>query len=170
MWSSAFLFPAPPDSPKAINSGGWGAEPPRDNLPAFDTAGCCAAVLVVVAAPSFDLLFSILQTQKPVFIQALLPKPAVERFDEGVICGLAWPGKIQNYVTSISPQVNFFGDELRTIVRPDALRHRRLESKPVPDSGFPVPVRREKVIRVIQWAVSIVPKPKLIEKSVKCLI
>ena len=40
---SALYFPAHPELLKALNSGGLGAEPPRDNLPAFDTPGCCAA-------------------------------------------------------------------------------------------------------------------------------
>jgi hypothetical protein len=37
-------------------------------------------LLIVVAPPSLDLSFSILQAQKPVFIQALLPKTAVIAF------------------------------------------------------------------------------------------
>jgi hypothetical protein len=52
-----------------------------------------------VAAPSLDLVFSILQAQKPVLIPALLPKTAIERFDEGIVCGFPWPGKIQDYAT-----------------------------------------------------------------------
>jgi hypothetical protein len=47
-----------------------------------------------MAPPSFDLLFSILQAQKPVIIQAFLPKAAVKGFDEGVVRRFAWPGKI----------------------------------------------------------------------------
>jgi hypothetical protein len=91
-------------------------------------------LLVVVAAPSLDLLCSILQAQKPVFIQTLLPKPAVERFNEGIVRGLPRPGKIQDHPMSISPQVNFLGDKLRAVVYPDAfwhpiLGHRQVESR-----------------------------------------
>ena len=88
-------------------------------------------LLMVVAAPGFDLFLSILQAQKPVLIQAFLPKPAVERFDEGVVCGLAWPGKIQDHAMSISPQVNFFGDELRAIIHLEALRHPTVDHRQV---------------------------------------
>jgi hypothetical protein len=61
-------------------------------------------LFIVVAAPGADLLFSILQAQKPVLIQAFLPKTAVKRFDEGVVRGLAWPGKVQNQGAQVPPQ------------------------------------------------------------------
>jgi hypothetical protein len=80
-------------------------------------------LLVVVAAPSLDLLCSILQTQKPVLIQAFLSKPAVERFDEGIVRGLARPGEVQDDAMGIGSQVNFFGDKLRAVVHPEAFRH-----------------------------------------------
>jgi hypothetical protein len=80
-------------------------------------------LLVVVAVPSLDLLCSILQAQKPVFIQALLPEPAVKRFDEGVVRGLPRPREVQDYAMGIGPQVNFLGDELRAVVHPDTFRH-----------------------------------------------
>jgi hypothetical protein len=58
-----------------------------------------------------------------VLIQALLPKPAVERFNEGVVRGLPRPGKIQDHTVGISPQVKFFGDKLRTVVQLEPFRH-----------------------------------------------
>jgi len=39
----ALYFPAHPELLRAKNCGGSGAEPPRDNLPAFDIPGCCGA-------------------------------------------------------------------------------------------------------------------------------
>jgi hypothetical protein len=45
LMGSAFLFPAPPDSPKALNSGGSGAEPPRDTPAALDSPNCCGAAV-----------------------------------------------------------------------------------------------------------------------------
>jgi hypothetical protein len=52
-------------------------------------------LLIIVAAPGFDLFLSILQAQKPVLIQAFLPKAAVERFDKSIVCGLPRPREIQ---------------------------------------------------------------------------
>ena len=91
-------------------------------------------LLVVMASPSFNFLFSILQAQKPVLVQAFLPKTAIERFDKGIIRGLPRPGEVQDYAMGVSPQVNFLGDKLRAIVHPDAfwhpiLGHRQVESR-----------------------------------------
>jgi hypothetical protein len=87
-----------------------------------------------MAPPGFDLFLSILQAQKPVLIQALLPETAGERFDEGIIRGLSRPGEVQDDAVGLGPQVNLFGDKLRAIVQPDAFRHpilghRLLESR-----------------------------------------
>jgi hypothetical protein len=48
---------------------------------------------IVVKTPSIDLIRSIFQAQKPVLVQALLPKTAVERFDEGTLSH----GAVQGY-------------------------------------------------------------------------
>ena len=91
-------------------------------------------LLVVVAAPSCDFFCSILQTQKPVLVQTLLPKAAVKGVDEGIIRGLPGPGEVQDDAMGIGPQVKFLGDELRAVVQPDALwhpimGHRQVESR-----------------------------------------
>src|SRR5208337_4843483 len=70
---------------------------------------------IVVKTPSIDLIRSIFQAQKPVLVQALLPKTAVERFDKGIVRGLARPGKIYDHPMGIGPQINFLGDELRAV-------------------------------------------------------
>jgi hypothetical protein len=64
-------------------------------------------LLVVGAAPSFDFLFSILQAQKPVLVQAFLPKPAVERFDAGIVRGFPRPGKIQDHAMGREAKRNY---------------------------------------------------------------
>jgi hypothetical protein len=58
-----------------------------------------------------------------VLVQALLAKTAVERFDEGIVRGLARPGEIQDHPMGIGPEVYLLGDELRAIIHPDPLRH-----------------------------------------------
>jgi hypothetical protein len=71
---SALGFPAHPDLLKAINSGGRG-QSPREILQRRLVAQAAGGpLLVVMVTPGFDLFLSILQAQKPVFIQALLPR------------------------------------------------------------------------------------------------
>jgi hypothetical protein len=136
LMGSAFLFPAPPDSPQAINSGGSGAERPREVIRRrLIPQAAVGPLLVVVAVPSLDFLFSILQAQKPVLVQTFLPKPAVKRLDEGVVRGLPRPGEVQDYAMGVGPQVNFLGDKLRAIVHPDAFRHPILGHRQVEGCG-----------------------------------
>lgn len=47
--------------------------------------------LIVVHAPSFDLRARIVKKKKPVQIDALIPRAAVERFDERIVCGFSAP-------------------------------------------------------------------------------
>jgi hypothetical protein len=70
-------------------------------------------LLIVVAAPGFDLFLSILQAQKPVFIQALLPETAVD--DSMKALSVGFPGREKSRTTpwGLGPQVYFLGDELR---------------------------------------------------------
>jgi hypothetical protein len=75
---------------------------------------------MVVAAPSLDLLGSILQAQKPGLIQALLPPPAGERFDAGIVRGFPWPGKVQDFALGLGPQINSPGVKPRAAVHRDA--------------------------------------------------
>ena len=62
-------------------------------------------LFVVVTPPSLDLFCSILQAQKPVLVQTLLPKAAVKGFDEGIVRGLPRPGEVQDDAMGVSPQV-----------------------------------------------------------------
>lgn len=72
--------------------------------------------VVVVDPPSFDLLPGVVQTQKPVDVQALVPERAVERFDERIVGGSARPGKVHRYLIFVCPPVQSFADELTAVV------------------------------------------------------
>ena len=96
------------------------------------TQAAVGPLLVIVAAPSLNLLCSILQAQKPVLIQALLSEPVLNDSMKALSVGL--PGREKSYAMSVSPQVNFLGDELWAVVQTDALRHpilghRQVESR-----------------------------------------
>jgi hypothetical protein len=54
------------------------------------------------------------------FLQALLPPPAVERCDAGIVRGFPWPGKVQDFAPGLSLQINFPGVKPRAPVHPDA--------------------------------------------------
>lgn len=45
-------------------------------------------------------------------VQTLRPEACVERFDEGVVRGLARPGEVQGAAAAVSPKVQGPGDEL----------------------------------------------------------
>ena len=51
--------------------------------------------LIVVPPPFLDHLAGMLQTDKPVRVQALVPKSPVEALDVGVLHGLAGPDKAE---------------------------------------------------------------------------
>ena len=44
-----------------------------------------------------------LQTGEPVFIEALIPKPPIERFDVRLLVGLAWFDEEQLNASGVSP-------------------------------------------------------------------
>lgn len=51
--------------------------------------GLLWSLLVIFPAPSFDDHTGVCQAGEPVFVQAFLPEAAIERFDVGVLVGLA---------------------------------------------------------------------------------
>lgn len=65
---------------------------------------------VVVLPPRFYLILGVGHRQKPVLVQALLAKSAIERFHDAVVCGLPGTDKIQHS-----------GRELSAIVHAEAL-------------------------------------------------
>jgi hypothetical protein len=87
---AALYFFAYPELLKALNSGVRGQRPREILHRRLIPQAAVRPLLIVVAPPSFDLLLSILQARKPVFIQAFLPKTAVKGRNEGIIRGLPW--------------------------------------------------------------------------------
>ena len=69
-------------------------------------------LLVVILSPEVDLLLGIRQAQEPVFIQALLTKPSVERLD----IRIARSTEVQLHAVEVSPPVQAPGNKLRAVV------------------------------------------------------
>ena len=67
-------------------------------------------MLILVPPKGIDFLLRVLQQREPVHVQALLQKPAVERFDRG-------------------PEVHRGADELGAVVAVDPLRQPALEAQ-----------------------------------------
>ncbi len=68
----------------------------RGKLPGGQLSqGAMGPLAIVVSSPRFHLLGSVLQGQEPVFVQALLSEPPIERLDEGVVRGLLGPSEVQ---------------------------------------------------------------------------
>ena len=59
-------------------------------------------------------------------VQAFRPKLAIERFDEGVVGGLARTGEIQSDAAVVGPQVEITRNELGALIDPDRLREPEL--------------------------------------------
>jgi len=57
--------------------------------------------LVVVSVPSLQLFAGVGKAQESVGIQAFGPQSTVERLDERVVGGLAWPREVQRHATVI---------------------------------------------------------------------
>jgi hypothetical protein len=52
-------------------------------------------------------------------VQAFGPEPAVEAFDERVVCRLSRAGEVQGHTLGVGPQVQIAGHELRTLIHAD---------------------------------------------------
>ena len=50
-------------------------------------------------------------------VQALVTQRSVEGFDEGIICWLAWPRKINPCSVMIGPKINKLAGKLRAVIR-----------------------------------------------------
>ena len=70
---------------------------------------------------SFDRLPRLSQGEKPILIQALLPQPAVEAFDESIVSRLPWPAELELQVMAMSPGIERLGDELAAVIAFDRL-------------------------------------------------
>ena len=54
-------------------------------------------------------------------VQKFRSEFAIERFDEGVVSGLAQPGEVERDIALISPQVEIARDELGALIDADCL-------------------------------------------------
>ena len=57
------------------------------------------------------------ETGEPIFIQALIPKSAIERFHVRVLVRLAWFDQSQRDAITVGPRQHRFTGELRSVVR-----------------------------------------------------
>ena len=87
-------------------------------------------ILIVVSAPILHLFTRIGKRQKPVLVQTLGPKAAVERFDIRIVGGLAGTGEVERDTPGIRPQIQVTADELRALVDPDRLWITGLRANP----------------------------------------
>ena len=76
-------------------------------------------MLVVVSAPSGNQDTSLRQARKPMVIQALIPKPAVEALDEGILRRFARLDQLELHAVLVGPLVQRPACELRSLVSPD---------------------------------------------------
>lgn len=55
-------------------------------------------------------------------VQAFGAELAIEGFDEGIVCGFAWPGEVEGDTALVSQQVHAPRDDLAALIHPDRLR------------------------------------------------
>lgn len=79
-------------------------------------------LLVIVSAPSLQLFRRIRKAQEPVSVQTFRPQPGIERFDEGVVGGLARPREVERDAALVSPKVQVARDELGALINAYRLR------------------------------------------------
>ena len=86
-------------------------------------------ILIVVPPKRLDLLLRVLERREPMHVQTFLPEPSVERFDGGVVRGLAAPTEVQDDAVGVGPAVHRRADELGPVVAVDPLGQPALESE-----------------------------------------
>lgn len=76
-------------------------------------------------------------------VQAFAAQLAVERFDEGIVCGLARAGEVQDHTALVSPQIHVTRDKFTAIVHSYRLRVAEQlftmfaeDSKLIPEESF----------------------------------
>ena len=88
---------------------------------------------IVVATPGLDLLPRILDRHEPVLVEALGPQPAVERFDQPVICRFSAPAEVQANLVRVRPLVEHSARELAAVVHADLSRKASVERDTIQD-------------------------------------
>ncbi len=79
------------------------------------------ALLIVVFAPIFNNMFGVIERDKPVLLQALLPQPAVEALDKCIVRWLTRSAEFQLHSVAIRPLVHRLRDEFTPVVDLDDL-------------------------------------------------
>jgi hypothetical protein len=74
------------------------------------------AVVVLVLPPGLQSLPRLVQRSKLVHVQALVTQPTVERLDVCVLGRLAGPDEVELYAPQLTPLVQHFGREFRSVV------------------------------------------------------
>ena len=90
----------------------------------YGTPGSCedGSHYSIVPSPGLNFPFRILQRQKPVSIQALVPEAPVEALDDGIVRRLPGPGEAQAHATLIGPPIRILRHELGTVITENCLR------------------------------------------------
>ncbi len=78
----------------------------------------CGSLLVVVSTPSLAFSPRVVEGHEPVCVQTLRSELAVERFNEGIVGRLAWPGEVERDTTLVRPQIQIARHKLGTLVSP----------------------------------------------------
>lgn len=76
---------------------------------------------VVLDAPALDDLSGLVHRDEPMLVQALVPELAVERFDVGVLHGLARANEGEHDVICVGPGIQHLAFELRAMINSDRL-------------------------------------------------
>ena len=74
---------------------------------------------VIIPTPVLDGVPGMFQTYKPIDVQAFIPQPAIEAFNEGVLDRLAWANEVQFDASLVSPLIQRLTSKFRTIVDGD---------------------------------------------------
>src|ERR687890_224724 len=97
------------------------------------------SLFVVIGPPLFDLSLRVCQVYKPVRIQALLPEPAVETLDEGILHRLSRLDKLQANMPLFAPGCDCPPPKLWSIVHDDHFRPAPLGDYVLQDTSDPHP-------------------------------
>ena len=77
--------------------------------------------LIVINSPSLDNLPGVFQAYKPVYIQAFIPKSAVEALDKCILNGLSRADEIEFDPLAVSPLIQSLTGKLRPVIYGDDL-------------------------------------------------
>ena len=84
------------------------------------------SVVIVVAPPCVDDEAGMTEAFEEVFVQAFIPQPAVEAFDEAVLHRLAGGDEVPGHAAFPAPSEHGVGGKLRPVIRDE---HAGLASK-----------------------------------------